>query len=113
MIATGFLRLGPEGGGGGERGRQDSLDDLITTTTLTFTGLTVGCARCHSIRGRGGRSGPDLTRVARNAKHTPPWLAEQVANPQAHNPTSRMPAFGEQIQDADLQALAAYLATLK
>ena len=47
MIATGFLRLGPEGGGGGERGRQDSLDDIITTTSLTFTGLTVGCARCH------------------------------------------------------------------
>ncbi len=32
MIATGFLRLGPEGGGGGERGRQDSLDDVITTS---------------------------------------------------------------------------------
>jgi mono/diheme cytochrome c family protein len=47
IIATGFLRLGPEGGGGGERGRQDSLDDLITTTSLTFMGLTVGCARCH------------------------------------------------------------------
>jgi hypothetical protein len=47
MIATGFLRLGPEGGGGGERGRQDQLDDLITTTSLTFMGLTVGCARCH------------------------------------------------------------------
>src|SRR5215813_8631651 len=47
MIATGFLRLGPEGGGGGERGRQDALDDLITTTSLTFMGMTVGCARCH------------------------------------------------------------------
>ena len=47
MIATGFLRLGPEGGGGGERGRQDALDDLITTTSLTFLGMTVGCARCH------------------------------------------------------------------
>jgi hypothetical protein len=47
MIATGFLRLGPEGGGGGERGRQDALDDVITTTSLTFAGLTVGCARCH------------------------------------------------------------------
>ena len=47
MIATGFLRLGPEGGGGGERGRQDALDDVITTTSLTFMGLTVGCARCH------------------------------------------------------------------
>src|SRR5262249_23707090 len=46
-IATGYLRLGPSGGGGGERGRQDSLDDIITTTSLTFSGLTVGCARCH------------------------------------------------------------------
>jgi len=47
MIATGFLRLGPEGGGGGERGRQDALEDLIATTSLTFMGLTVACARCH------------------------------------------------------------------
>ncbi|HMZ21313.1 MAG TPA: DUF1549 and DUF1553 domain-containing protein, partial [Blastocatellia bacterium] len=47
MIATGFLRLGPEGGGGGERGRQDSLDDIISTSTLTFMGMTVACARCH------------------------------------------------------------------
>jgi mono/diheme cytochrome c family protein len=46
-IATGFLRLGPEGEGGGERVRQDALDDLITTTSLTFMGLMVGCARCH------------------------------------------------------------------
>ena len=44
MIATGFLRLGPEGGGT----RLDAVDDPITTTTLTFTGLTVGCARCHN-----------------------------------------------------------------
>lgn len=44
MIATGFLRLGPEGGGN----RDDAIDDLITTTTLTFTGMTVGCARCHN-----------------------------------------------------------------
>ncbi len=48
MIATGFLRLGPSGGGGGERGKQDSLDDVITTTSMTFLGMTVGCARCHN-----------------------------------------------------------------
>jgi len=47
IVATGFLRLGPSIGGG-ERGRQDSLDDVITTTTMTFLGLTVGCARCHN-----------------------------------------------------------------
>src|SRR5262249_2133536 len=47
MIATGFLRLGPSQGGG-ERGRQDSLDDVVTTTSMTFLGMTVGCARCHN-----------------------------------------------------------------
>ncbi len=47
MIATGFLRLGPESADGGERGRQDALDDIVATTALTFMGLTVQCARCH------------------------------------------------------------------
>ena len=47
MIATGFLRSGPNRGGG-ERGRQDALDDLVATTSLTFLGMTVGCARCHN-----------------------------------------------------------------
>jgi mono/diheme cytochrome c family protein len=47
MIATGFLRIGPNLGGG-ERGRQDALDDIITTTSLTFMGMTVSCARCHN-----------------------------------------------------------------
>ena len=48
MIATGFLRLGPSGGGGAERGKQESLDDTIVTTTMTFMAMTVGCARCHN-----------------------------------------------------------------
>jgi mono/diheme cytochrome c family protein len=47
MIATGFLRVGPNLGGG-ERGRQDALDDLVATTSLTFMGMTVSCARCHN-----------------------------------------------------------------
>ncbi len=46
MIATGFLQLGVENGGGA-RARQDSIDDVISTTSLAFLGVTVGCARCH------------------------------------------------------------------
>jgi len=38
----------PSGGGGAERGKQDSIDDIITTTSMTFLGVTVGCARCHN-----------------------------------------------------------------
>ncbi len=53
MVATGFLRVGPEAAiieaddGPGEIQRLDELDDLITVTSLTFMGVTVGCARCH------------------------------------------------------------------
>jgi mono/diheme cytochrome c family protein len=43
MIATGFMRLGAEGGG-----RNEALDDLVATTSLTFSAVTVQCARCHN-----------------------------------------------------------------
>jgi mono/diheme cytochrome c family protein len=46
VIATGFLRVGPEAGAD-ELNRLDELDDLITTTSLSLMGVTVGCARCH------------------------------------------------------------------
>ena len=47
MIATGFLRLGPDNNLKTERTRMDELDDLISTTSLAFLGMTVKCARCH------------------------------------------------------------------
>ncbi len=46
-IATGFLRVGLEGTDV-ELNRLDEVDDLIRATSLTFMGLTVGCARCHN-----------------------------------------------------------------
>ena len=41
------------------------------------------------------------------------WLAEQIRDPQSHNPNSRMPASGDKINEQDLRALATYLASLK
>jgi mono/diheme cytochrome c family protein len=72
-----------------------------------------GCARCHSIGGQGGRMGPDLTRVGADPSHTPQWLVAKVKNPRATNPSSRMPPFDGKINDKDLLALSAYLASLK
>jgi len=47
LIATGYLRHGVEANIRNEQTRLDELDDLISTTSGAFLGLTVGCARCH------------------------------------------------------------------
>ncbi|MGC8668440.1 MAG: c-type cytochrome [Chthonomonadales bacterium] len=72
-----------------------------------------GCRRCHSLAGTGGSRAPDLSHVASDPTHTKGWIMEQIRNPASHNPSTRMPAYGNRIPDADLQALASYLAGLK
>ncbi|MGH9803053.1 MAG: DUF1549 domain-containing protein, partial [Blastocatellia bacterium] len=48
LIATGFVRNGPTVDNAvNEQTRSDELDDMVTTTSTVFLGLTVGCARCH------------------------------------------------------------------
>ena len=44
----GYLRLGLENNLKNEQTRLDELDDLVTTTSNAFLGVTVGCARCHN-----------------------------------------------------------------
>jgi hypothetical protein len=49
LIATGFLRLGPDEYNSAtlELRRQEILDDVTEVTGFAFLGLTFGCARCH------------------------------------------------------------------
>ena len=47
-IATGYLRMVLDNNIKDERTRMDELDDNVSTTALTFLGMTVGCARCHN-----------------------------------------------------------------
>ena len=49
VIATGFHRLGTWDDEPADRdlAKYDYLDDILRTSTETFLGLTVGCARCH------------------------------------------------------------------
>jgi len=78
------------------------------------------CATCHTVSGTPaqGRLGPDLTHVASRRTlaagalpNTPEALAGWITDPQAAKPGVRMPAH--KLSDDDLQALLAYLATLK
>jgi mono/diheme cytochrome c family protein len=71
------------------------------------------CTGCHAINGKGGTSGPDLTKVAADPKHTTKWLEQQVKNPKVNTPESNMPPFGDKIKGKDLSNLVAYLSSLK
>jgi len=83
--------------------------------------LGAGCAGCHVVRGVPqalGQTGPDLTHVASRPylaggilANTPYNLARWLANPPGLKPGSLMPNLN--LAQADIDALVAYLQTLK
>jgi cytochrome c oxidase subunit 2 len=94
------------------------------STTEQARGLEVfergPCAMCHTIAGThaGARLGPDLTHFASRstigagtAANTRGYLGGWLADPQHLKPGNRMPPTG--LSAEDLQALIAYLETLK
>jgi hypothetical protein len=50
LIATGYYRLGPwdQEPADAQQDRFDQLDDIVSTTSEVFMGLSLGCARCHN-----------------------------------------------------------------
>lgn len=52
LVATGFLRMSPDGTFAGITGfvpnRLDVIDDQLRSVSAAFLGLTIGCSRCHS-----------------------------------------------------------------
>jgi cytochrome c oxidase subunit 2 len=81
---------------------------------------TTACVNCHAISGTvaDGRFGPDLTHLMSRdtiasgaAPNTPEQLKLWIQNPDAIKPGSLMPAM--QLSKKDLDALTAYLETLR
>ncbi|HXP41356.1 MAG TPA: cytochrome c oxidase subunit II [Candidatus Acidoferrales bacterium] len=81
---------------------------------------TTSCIKCHTVAGTvaNGHFGPDLTHLmsretiaAGAAKNTPENLRQWILNPDTIKPGSLMPAM--QLSDQDLDALTAYLGTLR
>ncbi|MHC4879224.1 MAG: PSD1 and planctomycete cytochrome C domain-containing protein [Planctomycetota bacterium] len=54
LIATGFLRMAPDGTGGGaddvELAKNEVIAETIKVVSSSLLGLTVGCAQCHDHR---------------------------------------------------------------
>jgi nitric oxide reductase subunit C len=72
--------------------------------------LAQHCDACHTIQGRGGQVGPDLSREG--SRQDRQWILDQINNPHNHRPDSVMFSFA-QLPDADKDLLAEYLASLK
>jgi mono/diheme cytochrome c family protein len=94
------------------------------------------CAKCHAIGnsagsvaagpgpgggggpgpggpGGGRKKGPDLAKVGADPKHTRQWFIDYIRDPKTQNSDTRMPPFGNQLNDNELGALADYLSSLK
>ena len=81
---------------------------------------STGCIDCHTVRGTvaNGRFGPDLTHLmsretiaAGIAPNTPDNLRQWIQDPDSIKEGSLMPAM--KLNDDDLDALVAYLGTLR
>lgn len=100
------------------RPADDSADDTIRRGREVFG--AEGCGSCHTVRGTmaSGEKGPDLTHLAGRrtlAAGTLPFtrqhLAEWIADPQGVKRGTQMEA--PELSDEDLEALVAYLESLK
>jgi len=68
-----------------------------------------GCYGCHIIQKFGTPIGPNLTQVGR--KYQPEYLARWLRDPSQQRPSAHMPAL--ELTEDDVQALAAYLGSLR
>ena len=69
------------------------------------------CRDCHTLKGKGGSSAPNLTNVGARRDRT--YIYQQIKDPKSHNPRTAMPSFGDRLSENDLNTLVDYLSSLK
>ena len=69
------------------------------------------CPECHTLKGKGGAVGPNLTYVG--SKRSRDFIVVQIRDPRSHNANSAMPSFRDKLSDQEISDLADYLSGLK
>jgi cytochrome d ubiquinol oxidase subunit I len=69
-----------------------------------------GCLGCHTIDGKGGAVGPNLSQEG-NKGHSVHWIEVQIQTPKVHDPSSIMP--DHHLNPAQLRTVATYIDSLK
>jgi ubiquinol-cytochrome c reductase cytochrome b subunit len=79
-----------------------------TQTALASRVFATRCATCHAIDREGDPgTGGDLSRIGR--EHDARWLRDWITDPTAIDPTTEMPAFGDRLSEAEMDAIVTYL----
>jgi uncharacterized membrane protein len=111
----GEMALAGANEGGGAEGAAAAATVPPVDPALVATGATLfqnyRCQGCHVMNGVGAHAGPDLTHEARRHADIA-WQIAHLKDPQKVHPGSAMPSQAD-LPEADLKALAAYLATRK
>jgi ubiquinol-cytochrome c reductase cytochrome b subunit len=81
-------------------------DDVKATALKVFD---ESCSKCHTLAGRGGDIGPELTYVGRRLDEL--TIARQIEDASALNPETDMPPFRGKLSEDELNALARFLAS--
>ena len=69
-----------------------------------------GCLGCHTINGKGGAVGPNLSNEGTKG-HSLHWLEVQINTPKVHSPSTMMPDHN--LNQGQLKTVAEYLESLK
>ena len=73
---------------------------------------TAACSGCHTVHGRGGKLGPDLSHAGK--AHDAAWFAAKIYNPRLGRPETIMPSAADLgLNERTVADLAAYLGTLE
>lgn len=70
----------------------------------------LGCLACHSLQGRGTKSGVSLDQIG--ARLRPEDLQASLIRPRSRHPQAKMPSYAH-LRPWEMQALVDYLASLK